>query len=249
MFGYAAWKKQDYLLNRMTMRGLVRAYLTYPGIQAYALLIALFTAVAALSNPQPLHIGLAVIAAAAIYSLAWYLIHRFILHGRWMYKTPATAKLWKRVHYDHHRRPNDLSVLFGGLHTTVPTILLITFPIGWAIGGLSAACAAAASALVVTCAYEFFHCIQHLAYEPKSGFLKRIKKLHLAHHFHDESGNYGIIDFSWDRILGTHYEEMTERPRSATARNLGYDSAEAARYPWVAALTEDRPAAGASEKA
>ena len=33
---------------------------------------------------------------------------------------------------------------------------------------------------------------------------------------------------------------MTDRPRSRTVFNLGYDDAEAARYPYVAALTPNR---------
>lgn len=242
MLGFDAWKRQDYLLNRMTMRDLVRAYVTYPGVQIYLVLIAIFTAGVFFVNPDPLRVALSVGAAVAVYSLAWYLIHRFILHSRLLYKSQFTAALWKRVHYDHHRYPNDMGVLFGGLHTTIPTILAITFPIGWLIGGAAGALSAAATGMAVTCVYEFFHCTQHLSFNPKSAFMKRIKAQHLAHHFHDESGNYGIIDFSWDRFFGTHYPEMSERPRSATARNLGYDAAEAERYPWVAELSGERPA-------
>jgi len=242
MMSYDAWKRQEWLLNRMTMRDLVRAYVTYPGIQIYAALFAVFVAAIFFVNPDPLRVAIAAAAGVGVYSLAWYLIHRFILHSRLLYRFPATAALWKRVHYDHHRYPNDMGVLFGGLHTTIPTILAITFPIGWLIGGAGGALAAAASGVAMTCVYEFFHCTQHLAYTPKAEFMKRMKANHLAHHFHDETGNFGIIDFSWDRVFGTFYSDMSERPRSATARNLGYDEAEAERYPWVAELSGDRPA-------
>ena len=72
-----------------------------------------------------------------------------------------------------------------------------------------------------------------------------MKELHLAHHFHDEHGNYGITSFVVDRALGTYYAQARERRRSPHAFNLGYDLEEAARFPWVAELTgappRDRP--------
>jgi sterol desaturase/sphingolipid hydroxylase (fatty acid hydroxylase superfamily) len=101
-------------------------------------------------------------------------------------------------------------------------------------------------ALVTTCVYEFCHCIQHLNFQPKSAWLKRIKKLHMAHHFHNENGNYGITSFWVDRLFGTAYDEMSAMPRSPTVHNLGYDAAEAERYPWVAALA---PAGGKRREA
>ena len=107
-----------------------------------------------------------------------------------MYKTPHLAKLWKRVHYDHHRFPNDLSVLFGGLHTTLPTILLVAGPIGWLIHGPAGAAGAIIGTVIMTCITEFLHAGEHLAFEPKSQFWKDIKKRHLAHHFHNEHGKF-----------------------------------------------------------
>ncbi|MFQ5562041.1 MAG: sterol desaturase family protein [Parvularculaceae bacterium] len=239
--GYKAWKEEEYLLNRMTLRALIRAYVTYPGIQIYALLLVASLALGVATLDSPLRFVLAFAAGVLVYPLVWYALHRFILHGSWMYKTPHLAKLWKRVHYDHHRHPNDLSVLFGGLHTTLPTIVFVTGPVGWLIGGLSGAAAAIVAALGMTCFYEFWHCGQHLAFEPKSKFWRRIKKLHLAHHFHNEQGNYGITNFFWDRVFGTHYEEIAEAPRSPTARNLGYTDEMVGKYPWVRALDETEP--------
>jgi hypothetical protein len=68
-------------------------------------------------------------------------LHRWVLHSRWMFKVPLLASTWKRIHYDHHQDPNHLEVLFGALHTTLPTIALATAPIGYAIGGFGGAAA------------------------------------------------------------------------------------------------------------
>jgi len=247
--GYDAWKRQEYLLNRMTLKDLVWAYVTYPGVQSYAALILLFTGLALYWSDSALRLAASAGASILLYPLIWYVLHRWLLHSKHLYKFPATAGLWKRIHFDHHQNPNDLSVLFGGLHTTLPTILLATGPVGWWIGGASGACAAIAAAIGVTCFYEYCHCTQHLAYQPKSKFLQRIKKLHLAHHYHNENGNYGITDFFWDRALGTHYAETADRPRSATVRNLGYTGEAAERYPWVAELTASEKAGPPAENA
>ncbi|MDQ4088439.1 MAG: fatty acid hydroxylase family protein, partial [Pseudomonadota bacterium] len=108
----------------MTLRELVVAYFQYPAIIAYLLLSA--AAIAAFAwRPAPLAPTLAAIAAASlVYPLFWYLIHRYVLHSRWMWRHKWLASTWKRIHYDHHQDPNDLEVLFGALHTTLPTIAL-----------------------------------------------------------------------------------------------------------------------------
>src|SRR5690606_38467083 len=78
-----------------------------------------------------LGIAVAVALGLIIYPLVWYTLHRWVLHGRYLYRDRRTAALWKRIHFDHHQDPYDLRVLFGALHTTLPTIALATAPIGW----------------------------------------------------------------------------------------------------------------------
>ncbi|MFQ5671586.1 MAG: sterol desaturase family protein [Nitrospinales bacterium] len=235
--GSKLWKGQKHYLNKMTLADLVAAYFAYPAIQAYLSLTAVSIGLTLLWAKDIGAIVLSVGAAVVIYGLVWYLLHRFILHGQFLYKSPRTAALWKRIHFDHHQDPNDLGVLFGALHTTLPTIFFMTVPIGWLIGGPAGGAAAFAAGLVTTCYYEFCHCIQHLAYTPKWAFLRRIKKLHLAHHFHNEQGNYGITNFFWDRLAGTYYPSTNQVPRSATVFNLGYVNKESEQFPWVAELS------------
>ncbi|NIA71502.1 sterol desaturase family protein [Pelagibius litoralis] len=221
----------------MTLRDLVWAYVTYPAIQAYALFSIAGIVLAAYWGAHPLAMIGAVAATALVYPVVWYLLHRFVLHGRLLYKYPQTAALWKRIHFDHHQDPHDLGVLFGALYTTLPTILAVAVPIGWLIGGPGTAAAAAATGVIITCFYEFCHCIQHLPFKPKTAFLRRIKRHHLAHHFHSEHGNFGITNFFWDRVFNTFYADAKQVPRSQTVFNLGYTGPETARFPWVALLS------------
>jgi len=227
------WKTRTHNLDRMTMDQLVRAYFSYPAIQAYLALAAISLALTVYWATILWPLGVAVLLAVVIYPLVWYLLHRFVLHGRLLYRSRWTAAAWKRIHFDHHQDPNDLRVLFGALYTTLPTIAAVTMPIGWLVGGPAAAAAAFATGLLTTCFYEFCHCVQHLNYTPKSTFLQRVKRLHLAHHFHNEQGNYGITNFAWDRLFGSFYAKAKDVPRSATVFNIGYTAAEAERFPWV----------------
>ena len=246
---YARWFKdgRSFNLGRMSFADLVRAYLSHPAIHLYcagAAACLVLTLQHGSGSWRPL---CAVLATVLVYPVAWYLIHRFVLHGRFLYRSKLTATLWKRIHFDHHQDPHRMDVLFGAPVTTLPTILAITAPLGWLVGGgLAGAAAAVGTGLVVTCAYEFSHCVQHLNFKPRSRLFRRMKELHLMHHFHDEVGNYGITSFGVDQLLGTFYGSARDRRRSPHVFNLGYTVEEAARFPWVAELSgelpRDRPA-------
>jgi hypothetical protein len=164
VIGYKHWLGQKYLLDRMTLGDLVKAYFTYPAIQVYLLLFALNVGVAVYLMEEPLPLMVAALLCFLVYPLVEYLLHRFLLHGRWLYRSPRTAALWKRIHYDHHQNPHELSVLFGALHTTLPIIVLVTAPIGWLAAGLPGIFAGLAAGFVIICFYEYGHCIQHLSY-------------------------------------------------------------------------------------
>jgi sterol desaturase/sphingolipid hydroxylase (fatty acid hydroxylase superfamily) len=230
------WKRSHYL-DRMTLRELVVAYFQHYTIISYLVLTVACAGVFFLFPAAPLRTALAVLAAVILYPLAWHLLHQFVLHGRWMYRFKSLSPTWKRIHYDHHQDPNHLEVLFGALHTTVPTIMLATAPVGYAIGGIGGAAAAFATGLLTTCYYEFMHCIQHLAFRPTWKWVQHMKQRHNEHHYFDERGNYGITNYFWDRVFGTYYAKKDRGRRSPTVFNLGYDEEVAQRWPWVRDLS------------
>lgn len=246
-FGWGrAWHGRSYDLGRMTLPELWRAYLTYPAIRLYAVLAGVMAGLALWSAPGWAAVVLPAMATVIIYPPVWYGLHRFVLHGSWLYRMRWSAALWKRIHFDHHQDPHRLEVLFGSPANTLPTILLISGGLGLLLAGWPGAAAASCAGLLTTCVYEFIHCIQHLNYKPKSRLILRLKQEHLVHHFHNENGNYGIVSFWPDRVFRTYYRSAREVPRSASVFNLGYDLAQAQRYPWVMQLTgappRDKPA-------
>ena len=234
------WQRSHYL-DRMSFGQLVGAYFQHYTIIAYLTLAAASAGLAVYDAvPWPRVLGAAA-AAALVYPLVWHLLHQYVLHGQWPYKFKWLAATWKRIHYDHHQDPNHLEVLFGALHTTVPTILIATAPVGALIGGeghrLGGAAVAFAVGILTTCYYEFMHCIQHLAFKPRWKWVQFMKQRHSEHHFFDEDGNFGITNYFWDRVLGTYYEKKDRPRKSPTVFNLGYTEEVALRYPWVKQLS------------
>jgi sterol desaturase/sphingolipid hydroxylase (fatty acid hydroxylase superfamily) len=232
-------------LGKLTLGGLTLAFITYPTVILYFALCVLagWGAIRLGALQTPLRCAAAAFVCLWIYPLVWYGLHRYMLHGRFLYRWRATAALWKRIHYDHHGDAQRMSVLFGSPSTTLPVMVGITFPVGYLIGGPPAALCMFITSLVVTATYEFCHCVYHLDYTPNLAWLRRGKTLHLAHHYRNETGNYGIISFWPDWLFGTLYRQASERPQSKTVFNLGYDEDAARRYPWVAALTAPAEAA------
>jgi sterol desaturase/sphingolipid hydroxylase (fatty acid hydroxylase superfamily) len=244
-FKFGFWSDKEYHLDRMNLRELTAAYFQYYAIAAY-ILVALVSAgvvlwTLATGQAQFWPIAACVAAAVLVYPIVWYVLHRYILHSRWMWKSPLTAGTWKRIHYDHHSDPNNLKVLFGALYTTLPTVALATMPIGYLLAGWPGAVTALCAGVVETAIYEFFHCIEHLGYLPKWQWVHEMKKFHMAHHFHNEQGNYGITNLFWDKVIGTFYVGAADKPRSPTVFNLGYDEEVAKIYPYVARLTPNWP--------
>jgi sterol desaturase/sphingolipid hydroxylase (fatty acid hydroxylase superfamily) len=237
MLKWGFWKGRTHNLARMTLKDLVKAFFTYPAVHAYIGLALASIALAWRWRSGWSGIAVAALLAILVYPLVWYVLHRWVLHGQYLYRSPLTARVWKRIHFDHHQDPHNLAVLFGALYTTLPTLAIVTLPIGWLVGGAAGAAAAFAAGLVTTCFYEFCHCVQHLNTAPRSRFMKRIKQLHMAHHFHNEQGNFGITNFLWDRLFATYYAKPGRVAKSPTVFNIGYTAAMAERYPWVDALS------------
>lgn len=237
MIGSSLYRQQSHYLNKMTIKDLNRAYFMHYTVQTY-ILMTVASVIGAWYLVSDWKLGLlSFMVNLALFPVWWYITHRFIMHNTFLWKTKWTASFWKRIHYDHHQDPHHLEVLFGALYTTLPSVALTTIPFGFAIDGWGGALVAYATGLVMTCVYEYIHCIQHLNFKPKNRLLMEMKQHHMMHHFHDEDGNFGITNFTIDKLLGTFYERKERKTRSTTVNNLGYTEEEAVKYPWVAELS------------
>lgn len=233
-----AWYGRSYELGKMTLPELWSAYFTYPAINLYAFLVLISGSYATFSAKNWADIVLPVAAVFIVYPFVWYGLHRFTLHGRWLFRMRRSAALWDRIHFDRHQDLHKLEVLIGSPANIIPTRLAITAPIGRRlVSGWSGAASAFFGALTTTCIYEFFHCIQHLNCKPKSLFVQALKREHLLHHLHNEATNMDIVSFFSDKIFHSYSKTAKDCPKSPTVFNFGYDLEEAKRHLTVMELT------------
>src|SRR5882724_3669879 len=98
---FGPWTDRQYALDKMSLSDLVGAYFTHYSIQVYLLLALILGVLAVATAASPTLPLVAVVATLVIYPFAEYVAHRFVLHSTLLYRWPATAKVWKRIHYDH----------------------------------------------------------------------------------------------------------------------------------------------------
>jgi hypothetical protein len=97
MVRWGFWKNRTHNLARMSIGDLVIAFFSYYAVLAYLGFagVTLWLAARWFEAWPPL-IG-ACIFTALMYPLALYLLHRWVLHGQYLYRSPLTAKVWKRM--------------------------------------------------------------------------------------------------------------------------------------------------------
>jgi sterol desaturase/sphingolipid hydroxylase (fatty acid hydroxylase superfamily) len=133
----------------------------------------------------------AIMLGFALWTLAEYLVHRFLYHR---------IAFFQRLHDAHHASPKDL---IGGPPLLAIGLILVlvavpTLSIDWAFGaGVTFGC------LAGYLAYMVVHDRVHLGARPESGLFNQLRSHHLRHHFLDGRGNYGVTTMFWDYIFGT----------------------------------------------
>jgi sterol desaturase/sphingolipid hydroxylase (fatty acid hydroxylase superfamily) len=179
-----------------------------------------------------------------LYPIAEYLLHRYLLHANFLAKSALTSPLWYRIHYRHHSKPSDQSVILAAPYTIVGAVAIIAGLMALLIGSWTAFTAGVAAGGLLIIAYEYAHSVCHSAFPTENRYLKSIRTNHVLHHFHSESGNYGITNSISDVLFGTRYDEKSLPQRSATVRNLGYDEEMRRAFPWIAQIEASASAPG-----
>ncbi len=146
-----------------------------------------------------------IVAVLVVYDFFYYLIHRFIFHGKLMHK----------VHSLHHqaRTPTYIDALYvHPLETTIGlSLFLLTIPL---IAVLSGAPLNAFSMAVATLIFTQLNTINHtyvnLPYFPFKT-LDYITSIHAAHHVDMNQGNFATLTMIYDWLFGT-LETPASRP-------------------------------------
>jgi sterol desaturase/sphingolipid hydroxylase (fatty acid hydroxylase superfamily) len=156
--------------------------------------------------------AIACVCGYALWTFCEYWIHRVVFHFE--PQDGIGARLHWMVHGVHHDHPNDplrlvmppavsvpLAALFLGLF-----VLVLGTPLAWAVG---------AGFLAGYLFYDMLHYALHHHLHPRTGIERRLRELHMRHHFEDDTHGFGISAPWWDFVFGTLARRRRERLRQS----------------------------------
>jgi sterol desaturase/sphingolipid hydroxylase (fatty acid hydroxylase superfamily) len=176
----------------------------------------------ALSSGQGAFVVFAfLLCGVVLWTLVEYLVHRFVLHGRFP-DGAGIARRWAHrsfdhLHVEHHARPWDGNHVNGTIEDTGPYMAFLaalsfaapvtTLPVLWA---------AVMQSYVVE---EWIHHVVHYrtVYGLVGSYWRSVARHHTSHHsaLGSDSG-FGLSSGAWDAVFGT-------RARDEPAQNARFD--------------------------
>ncbi|MBS0538118.1 MAG: sterol desaturase family protein [Proteobacteria bacterium] len=205
-----------------------RTIALYMAIAAAALIFAIF------QTDALEYLAISAVLAILFYPFVEYGLHRFLLHMPILCRTRLTASIWRRLHYDHHMNPHDLTVLLAHPAASVPFLAFFSL-LSCLAFGIAMFPAMMFWSVLAFIYYEIMHAAAHMAPRIHGRWLVRHCRSHLRHHYVDETAHFGIGSTLLDRLFPLTARSADKIGRSPTVRTLGYDGEMAKRYPWVAA--------------
>jgi sterol desaturase/sphingolipid hydroxylase (fatty acid hydroxylase superfamily) len=166
-------------------------------VAVFVPLIALLAAVA-VERRGPVAALLAAAAGYAVWTLAEYWIHRAVFHLE--PEDGIGARLHWMVHGVHHDHPNDPMRLVMPPAASLP-LAAAFYGVFALVAGVHAP-GVAAGFLAGYLAYDMLHFHLH-HHRPRTRLGRRLRELHMRHHFQDHTSGYGISAPYWDRVFGT----------------------------------------------
>ena len=135
----------------------------------------------------------------ALWTLTEYWLHRVVFHFE--PEKGIGAKLHWLIHGVHHEHPNDPHRLVMPPSASLPlaAIFLVVF---WLVFGSPPWLAVSAGFLIGYIVYDTMHWYLHHRI-PRTKLGKRLRELHLRHHFQDDTRGFGISAPYWDRVFRT----------------------------------------------
>jgi sterol desaturase/sphingolipid hydroxylase (fatty acid hydroxylase superfamily) len=143
----------------------------------------------------------------AAWTLTEYWLHRIVFHFE--PEQGIGAKMHWVIHGVHHDHPNDPLRLVMPPSASVPLAVLF-LALFWLVLGADAATAFGAGFLAGYLAYDMIHYHVH-HHRPKTWVGRKLRELHMRHHFQDDERGFGVSAPYWDHVFGT-------QPQSRRAR-------------------------------
>jgi sterol desaturase/sphingolipid hydroxylase (fatty acid hydroxylase superfamily) len=164
-------------------------------------------------EPNPLVIVAAIVVGIFVYSFIEYLAHRYVLHAEPENRILRLITMDAgRGHLRHHRDPGHYGGAINGAQPPIVVFGCLLALLAWAVPffptGFGFIAIAAGGANYA--AQELVHyCTHHMPM--RGGFIGRIQRHHMLHHYRDGRSNYGLFWTFWDPVFGTSYRQESGR--------------------------------------
>ena len=147
-----------------------------------------------------------VIVGYLVWTLTEYWLHRIVFHFE--PEEGFGRRLHWMIHGVHHDHPNDPMRLVMPPSASIPLGLLFVAFFMWLLA-FGPACALLAGFFAGYLAYDMTHYYVHHR-RPKGPIGRKLRELHMRHHFQDHETGYGVSAPWWDRVFGTAPEKREE---------------------------------------
>ena len=136
-------------------------------------------------------ISLAFFAGVVGWSLAEYLLHRYVLHA---------LPPFRRLHALHHAAPREL---IGAPAWLSPALALVLFALTCYFGDVSLACGATVGVTLGYLVYVSVHYATHHLPNLRWPWLRKLRRAHALHHRSALPCNFGVSTGLWDAFFRT----------------------------------------------
>ena len=152
----------------------------------------------------PWYIPLGILIGLFLWTLAEYLLHRFLFHHH--PTTPRQERIFFLFHGIHHAQPQVKTRLVLPLAVSFPlaAVFFIFYYLILAVLLHSPQWVAPLMAgfLAGYLAYDLTHYAQH-HFPMRRGYAKYIKRYHMQHHYKDPGTRFGVSSPIWDWVFRT----------------------------------------------
>jgi dihydroceramide fatty acyl 2-hydroxylase len=141
----------------------------------------------------------------AVWTLTEYWLHRIVFHFE--PEDGIGARLHWMIHGVHHDHPNDPMRLVMPPSASIPLALLFG-GLFWLVLGDQWWMPFTAGFLAGYLAYDMIHYHVH-HHTPRTAVGRKLRELHMRHHFQDDERGFGVSAPYWDFVFGTPPEKRT----------------------------------------
>ena len=187
------------LFKNSLLERLTRTHFLFPVVLFYALSIFMIAASALFFDFSFLKLLLLFLSGTVAFTLAEYLIHRFLFHFR--ATTDKEKKIQYLIHGVHHEFPKDKDRLV--MPPVISVLLAILFFTFYWLLMRDAAFAFFSGFCFGYSTYLIIHYSVH-RFRPPKNFLRILWKHHALHHYREDEGNYSVSLPLWDFVFSSN---------------------------------------------